>query len=202
MKKVSLFILGSAMCCAALSACGGGTRHIEGSKGFTYKLSDDGTYYIAETRGTFDWENEKTMTIGNWHDGKPVKEIASMFTYNADSGTDVNPLIDEIIVCEGIETLNFGSLWSTAAKRIVLPDGIKAIPQALCLSSKFGVEEIVFGKGIETIDGDLTCLPFKEPKGIKIKFRGSEEEWNKITVSGNTVDVFALSTFEFNYKGN
>ena len=195
------------MLLAALSLCGGallsscGEKHIEGSAGFTYKLSDDGTYYIAETRGTFDWEKEKTMTIGNWHDGKPVKEIASMFTYNADSGTDVNPLVDEIVVCEGITTLNFGSLWSTSAKRVVLPDGIEAIPQALCLSSKYGVEEIVFGKGIKTIDGDLTCLPFKEPKGIKVKFRGSKEEWDQIEVSGNTVQVFEQSTFEFNYKG-
>lgn len=161
--------------------------HVLGSEGLEYTLSDDETYYILTGIGTC---TDTVVTVGNWHEGLPVKEIGE-----AALSTD-KVTIDTIIVSEGITTLGFRGLRSRTAKHVYLPDGIKTLTKATFILDK-NLESIVIGKGLETIEDDV----FMEASpAVEIYFRGSREEFAKVNISLNNNTLMSQYNFHYGYK--
>lgn len=196
-KKVTRWIMTAVVLTAFMcfmSGCGGKKTqeetHVEGSAGLEYTLSEDGTYYIFASRGTC---TDKDVVIGNWHEGKPVKEIASQASnIEMQQGAwEVN----SITVSEGVTVYSFGSLWGTEATKIVLPDNVTELPQAMMLGNP-NLREVVIGKGLKSTGPDV----FENMILDTIYFRGSEKEWNEIEVNPVGNDPFTDAEIVFDYK--
>ena len=198
-KLVSLLLILalSAMTFAAMAELPEDKR-VEGTPGCAYKLSEDGTYYIwCGITDAYDMST-KDMVIGNWHDGKPVKEICGSLDMEANGGVALKDVpLETLVVSEGITTMNFGSLICGSLKKVVLPDGIENYPQALMLFET-QLEEMVVGKGLKSMDVDI--LMRNEGNLQTIYFRGTEEEWNAIEIAekGND-DILDCENIVFNY---
>ena len=171
---------------------------VEGTPGCAYALSEDGTYYIwCGITDAFDMET-KDLVIGNWYDGKPVKEICGSLDMEGHGGVSLKDVpLETLVVSKGITTLNFGSLICSSLKKVVLPDGIENYPQALMLFES-QLEEFVIGKGLKAMDVDI--LMRNEGNLQTIYFRGTEEEWNAIEIAekGND-DILECENIVFNY---
>ena len=177
-----------------ISGCGGKEAkteaHIEGSAGLEYTLSEDGTYYIFTSRGTC---TDTDVVIGNWHDGKPVKEIAAQAS-NIEAQQE-KWKVNSITVSTGVTVYNFGSLWCTETTKIVLSDNAEELPQAMMLGNP-NLKEVVIGKGLKSAGPDV----FENMTLDTIYFRGSEKEWNEIDINPVGNDAFFEAEIVFDYK--
>ena len=193
MNKWIAVILSLVVVVGLLTACGGKkeAEHVEGSAGLEYTLSEDGTYYIFTGRGTC---TDKDVVIGNWHDGKPVKEVASQAA-NIEFSQGIWE-VNSITVSEGITAFSFGSLWGTEATKIVLPDNVAELPQAMMLGND-NLKEVVIGKGLKSVGPDV----FENMTLDTLYFRGSEAEWKEIEINPVGNDPFTEANIVFNYKG-
>ncbi len=96
------------------SACGHAS---EGSSFLTYRLSDDGTYYICT--GSNIHETKQECIIPSYHNGKPVKEIIGNMQFN---------LIVNLTIMEGIEKIDRCAFdGQTKLKTVYLPSTLKYI---------------------------------------------------------------------------
>ena len=174
------------------AGCGGEKEpaHVEGSAGLEYSLSEDGTYYVFVNRGAC---TDTDVVIGNWYNGKPVKEVASQASNieYSQGAWEVN----SITVSEGITAFSFGSLWGTEATKIILPENVEELPQAMMLGNG-NLKEVVIGKGLKSVGPDV----FENMTLDTIYFRGSEAEWNEIEINPVGNDPFSEAKIVFNYK--
>lgn len=164
--------------------------HVEGSVGLEYSLSEDGTYYVFVNRGTC---TDTDVVIGNWYNGKPVKEVASQAS-NVEFSQGAWE-VSSITVSEGITAFSFGSLWGTEATKIILPDNVEELPQAMMLGNG-NLKEVVIGKGLKSVGPDV----FENMTLDTIYFRGSEAEWNEIEINSVGNDPFFEAKIVYNYK--
>lgn len=192
MHKWIAVALSAIVMLALFAGCGGEKEpeHVEGSAGLEYSLSEDGTYYIFVNRGTC---TDTDVVIGNWYNGKPVKEVASQASNveYSQGAWEVN----SITVSEGITAFSFGSLWATEAAKIILPDNVEELPQALMLGNG-NLKEVVIGKGLKSVGPDV----FENMTLDTIYFRGSEAEWDEIEINPVGNDPFFEAKIVFNYK--
>ncbi|MDE6260539.1 MAG: leucine-rich repeat domain-containing protein [Oscillospiraceae bacterium] len=182
--------------CSSNPSGGNQDKHIEGSAGLEYTLSEDGTYYIWSSIGTC---TDKDVVVGNWHEGLPVKEIVASLDRPEGPAGYKDWDIETLTISDGITTLNFGACSIESVKRVVFPDGIEEIAQC-SLSFCINIEEVVFGKGLKTIAVDV----FRKNEGSlkTIYFRGTEEEWNQIEIDQTGNDCIQGATIVFNYTGD
>lgn len=179
----------AALASIALFSCNGG--HVNGTAGLTYTLSDDSSYYtLTDVTGVSD----ATITVGNWHEGKPVTTIGEAALKAADA------TLKTLVVSEGITTLSFRWCRNTGVQKVTLPNGIAELPTGSFIRA-ISLTEVTFGTGLTKFnDGALTtdigvC-------GIKtINFRGTEAQWKAISVGTEDSGYLAKITVNYNFKG-
>ena len=189
-KTVILAVLAAiaALICAfTFAACGDEVEKIEGSEGFEYQLSEDGTYYTVVGVGTV---SDTDVVVGNWHNDLPVRGIGERVLRNFDY--DVN----SITVCQGIDMFGAAAVSNFTMTRLVLPDGIETYGSAAFIRSE-KLEEIVFGKGLKKIEYDsfMGC-----GEDITIYFRGTQEEWDAVEIEAQGNEQVSGYTVVCDYK--
>ncbi len=163
---------------------------VEGSKGLTYTLSDDETYYTLTGLGTCKEEN---VVVGNYYKGKPVTTIAGA-ALSPEEGATGGP--KSIIVSQGITTIEFRGLRCMTAEYIYLPESITTLSKAMFIRDS-KLKTVVLPSGLTSIEDDA----FMECKSIKdVYFRGSEAEWSNVKVSAVNNDL-TKATIHYDYIG-
>lgn len=187
----SAFVLSSLLAVAC-----GGVKHVEGTAGLKYELSEDGTHYVF-SKGYDAVSGD--IVIGNWHEenGKalPVTEIG-MWPFTTFSYDGEYTKVKSITVSEGITTLQEGALGACDVEKIVLPNGIETIGVA-CFLIDFNLRELTIGKGLKKIEVDA----FEKVTDLTINFRGTEAEWKAVEVAEGGNANFDTYKVNFNYKG-
>ncbi len=187
-KWIALSLAVLTLACLFAGCAGGNeTAHVEGSAGLEYQLSEDGKYYIYMGMGTC---KDTNVVIGNWHEGKPVKEIVT-------KSASVEG-VKTVTVSEGITTLNHGSLsGNKTVEKYVMPNGIESYSTTAFIFCP-ELKEIVIGTGLKEILKD--CFGSDE-KLTTVYFRGTEAEWKAINIDPTGNEFLLNATIVYNYKG-
>lgn len=94
---------------------------ITGSSFLTYRLSDDGSYYICT--GTSSYTDKNEIIIPSYYNGKPVKEVGLP---NGTPASFCNT--KKLVIMEGIEIIHdFAFYLDRDMKEVYLPNSLKSI---------------------------------------------------------------------------
>ena len=114
-----------------------------------------------------------------------VHTIGSDAFWNCQSLTSVT-------LCEGISVIGVEAFAWTPIKEIVIPDSVEMIERR-AFSACHELTTIIIGKGVKTIETSAFNGCYNSDK----YYRGSEEDWNKITIQNRDFDTLDTSRLYF-----
>lgn len=206
-NKILVAVMAAVMAVAAfgLTACGGDDDankerefvQVAGSAGLEYELNDNGDAYSLVGFGTC---TATDVVIGNWYNGKPVTAISGAVFNTEDN--EISVTVKSITVSYGIKTMDgMRCLQNMDVQKIILDDipelGIAAVRKNANLKT------MVIGKGLKEIKKDAFTLLAENSVKLHIYYKGSEDEWKKITIGENNDYLTSADcTVTYNYTGN
>lgn len=199
MKHIIAFAACAVLACSAIAvaACSPAeSAHVEGSAGLTYVLNEDGKGYTFTSLGTC---TDKNVVIGNWHEGLPVTAVGEGACRDDEEAGTFNVVVESITLSAGVSDIGFRGLQNWNVKKVILPDGLETIGKA-ALRKNTSMTVVVIGKGLKTIGQDAFSL-IEASQNVRIYFRGSETEWNAVTVEAGN-EVLSNFTVTYNYAGD
>ena len=114
-----------------------------------------------------------------------VHTIGSDAFWNCQSLTSVT-------LCEGISVIGVEAFAWTPIKEIVIPDSVEMIERR-AFSGCDKLTTIIIGKGVKTIETSAFNGCYNSDK----YYRGSEEDWNNITISNRDFTTLDTSRLYF-----
>ena len=102
------------------------------------------------------------------------------------------PSLTSVTLCEGIVVIDVEAFAWAPIKEIVIPDSVEIIERR-AFESCNELTAIVIGKGVKTIETSAFNGCYNSDK----YYRGSEEDWNNITISNRDFDTLDTSRLYF-----
>lgn len=102
------------------------------------------------------------------------------------------PSLTSVTLCEGIVVIDVEAFAWAPIKEIVIPDSVEIIERRAFESCK-ELTAIVIGKGVKTIETSAFNGCYNSDK----YYRGSEEDWNNITISNRDFTTLDTSRLYF-----
>ena len=102
------------------------------------------------------------------------------------------PSLTSVTLCEGIVVIDVEAFAWAPIKEIVIPDSVEIIERR-AFESCNELTAIVIGKGVKTIETSAFNYCYNSDK----YYRGSEEDWNNITISNRDFTTLDTSRLYF-----
>lgn len=135
MKKISLLIL--TIVCILLLFCS--CNRADATEGLTYRLQDDGTYYVSASEGT---SKLSEIVIPMWHNGRLVSGVSDFY---GNGNLTYLYIPSSVKVIESTAFMGCSSLTE-----IEFPSGLKSIGWSAFMDCN-SLTEIKFPSGLESI---------------------------------------------------